>query len=385
MNMKKVMAMGLATAMTLSMAACGGSGNSSTTAAAAADTTAAAADSADTTAAAADSADTTAAAADSANTEGEPTVTSTDAINIIWSHNAPEESSGHQIALKFKEEIESRSNITVTIYPNGQLGTVTENDQAMRDGTIQMLSGTLGSTTDVKLGYLDAPNLITSDENAFALFGRGTELREMTEQIMEENDGMKILSMVPAGFRELSSNKEIRTYEDLAGLNIRVMENPVMMAYWTDWGCNATPVAFSELYIALQQGLVDAEENTYDTIRSAKLYEQQKYIVNTNHITMFSGIYMNLDFYNSLPADYQALIDWISENIMDDYAYTASIEANEDALKEMTDAGCEVIDISEEDQIKMRENATSAYALIRESVGDEIMDKVLAAVDALEK
>lgn len=383
MNMKKVMAMGLAAAMTLSMAACGGSGNSSTTAAAAADTTAAAADSADTTAAA-DSADTTA-AADSANTEGEPTVTSTDAINIIWSHNAPEESSGHQIALKFKEEIESRSNITVTIYPNGQLGTVTENDQAMRDGTIQMMSGTLGSTTDVKLGYLDAPNLITSDENAFALFGRGTELREMTEQIMEENNGMKILSMVPAGFRELSSNKEIRTYEDLAGLNIRVMENPVMMAYWTDWGCNATPVAFSELYIALQQGLVDAEENTYDTIRSAKLYEQQKYIVNTNHITMFSGLYMNLDFYNSLPADYQALIDWVSENIMDDYAYTVSIEANEDALKEMTDAGCEVIDISEEDQIKMRENATSAYALIRESVGDEIMDKVLAAVDALEK
>ncbi len=122
-----------------------------------------------------------------------------------------------------------------------------------------------------------------------------------------------------------------------------------------------------------------------DTIRSAKLYEQQKYIVNMNHITMFSGIYMNLDFYNSLPADYQALIDWVSENIMDDYAYTASIEANEDALKEMTDAGCEVIDISEEDQIKMRENATSAYALIRESVGDEIMDKVLAAVDALEK
>lgn len=68
-----------------------------------------------------------------------------------------------------------------------------------------------------------------------------------------------------------------------------------------------------------------------------------------------------------------------------DNAYTVSIEANEDALKEMTDAGCEVIDISEEDQIKMRENATSAYALIRESVGDEIMDKVLAAVDALEK
>ena len=100
---------------------------------------------------------------------------------------------------------------------------------------------------------------------------------------------------------------------------------------------------------------------------------------------MFAGMYMNLDFYNSLPADYQALIDWVSENIIDDYAYTSSLAANEDALQEMVNSGCEVIDLPEEEQIKMRENATSAYALIRESVGDEIMDKVLAAVDALEK
>ena len=377
MKMKKIAALGLAAAMTISLAACGGSEKPAETTAAAAETTAAAAE--ETTAAAAE--ETTAAAAAEAGEDG-PAVTSTDAINIIWSHNAPEESSGHQIALKFKEEIEARSNMTVTIYPNGQLGTVPENDQAMRDGTIQMLSGTIGGTTDMKLGYMDAPNLVTSDEQALELFGRGTELRTLTEQILEENDGMKILSFVPAGFRELSSNVEVRSYDELKGLNIRVMENPVMMAYWTDWGCNATPVAFSELYIALQQGLVDAQENTYDTITSAKLYEQQKYIINTNHVVMWAGMYMNLDFYNSLPADYQALIDWVCENIIDDYAYELSAAANEAALQKMIDAGCEVIDLPEEDLVKMRENATSAYQLIRESVGDEIMDKVMAAIEA---
>lgn len=376
MKMKKIAALGLAAAMTISLAACGGSDKPAETTAAAAETTAAAA--AETTAAAAE--ETTAAAAAEAGEDG-PAVTSTDAINIIWSHNAPEESAGHQVALKFKEEIEARSNMTVTIYPNGQLGTVPENDQAMRDGTIQMLSGTVGGTTDMKLGYMDAPNLVTSDEQALEIFGRGTELRALTEELMNAN-GMKILSLMPAGFRELSSNVEVRSYDDLKGLNIRVMENPVMMAYWTDWGCNATPVAFSELYIALQQGLVDAQENTYDTITSAKLYEQQKYIINTNHVVMWSGMYMNLDFYNSLPADYQALIDWVSENIIDSYAYEINATANEAALQKMIDAGCEVIDLPEEDLVKMRENATSAYQLIRESVGDEIMDKVMAAVEA---
>lgn len=373
-NLKKMTALVLALAMAMSMAACG-SKTAETTAAPAA-TEAPAAEAAETEAAGEE-------AAPAAAEDGCPAVTSTETVNIIWSHNAPEESSGHQTALKFKEEIEARTNgqVTVTIYPNGQLGTVPENDQAMRDGTIQMLSGTCGGTTDLKLSYMDAPNLVTSDEQALALFGRGTELRQLTEQLMEENS-MHILSFMPAGYRQLSTNVKIEKYEDLAGLNIRVMENPVMMAYWTDWGCNATPVAFSELYIALQQGLVDAEENTFDTIRSAKLYEQQKYIVATNHITMWAGMYMNKDFYYGLPEDYRAIIDWVSENVMDDYSYELSKSANDDALAEMVAAGCEFIELPEEDLVKMRENATSAYALIRESVGDEIMDKVMAAVEA---
>ena len=111
-----------------------------------------------------------------------PTLTSTDSVNIIWSHNSPETSAAHQAALKFKERIEelSEGKITVTLYPNGQMGTVPENDQALREGTIQMMSGTAGGTTDVKLEYFDAPCLVTSDEQAFELFGRGTELRAFT-------------------------------------------------------------------------------------------------------------------------------------------------------------------------------------------------------------
>ena len=313
-----------------------------------------------------------------------PTLTSTDSVNIIWSHNSPETSAAHQAALKFKERIEelSEGKITVTLYPNGQMGTVPENDQALREGTIQMMSGTAGGTTDVKLEYFDAPCLVTSDEQAFELFGRGTELRAFTEKIFEENNGMKVLSFVPAGFRETSSNKKATTYEELKnlGLNIRVMESPLPMEYWKDWGCNTTPLAFADLYTALQQGLVDAQENTYDTIISANLHEQQKYIINTNHVVMWAGVYMNLNFYNSLPEDYRALLDWVWEAELDDYTYETCKAANEAALKTMTDAGLEVIDFPEEDYVKMREDAKPAYDIIRKDAGDEVVDMIYAAL-----
>lgn len=305
------------------------------------------------------------------------TVTSTDQVHIIWSHNASEQTAAHQVAVRFKELVEARSggNITVDLYPNGELGTVPENDQALREGTVQINSGTSGGLVDMSLSYFDAPNLVTNEESAMEVFGRGSELRQETETRYEAL-GMKVLSFVPAGFRVTSSNKEVRSYDDLKGLKIRTLENPVPIAYWTAWGASPTPIAFSELYIALQQGLVEAQENTYDTIVSSKLYEQQKYVINTNHVVMWNGVYMNLDFYNGLPADYQQLLMDVWANELDQMTYDECKQANEEAIQVMTDAGLEMIDLPEADLIKMRAEAQSAYDMIRETAGDDVMDKI---------
>lgn len=360
--MKKLIALALSTVMAASLVACGGSSAPASSAAPAAPAA-------------------SSEAAPATNADGAPAITSTTPVNIIWSHNAPESSAGHQIALKFKETMETLSDgkITVTIYPNGQLGSVPENDQAMRAGEIQMLSGTAGGSTSKSLEYFDAPCLVTSDEEGFELFGRGTELRAYTEKMFEEQ-GMKVLSFVPGGFRETSSNVKASSYAELKGLNIRVMENPVPMEYWKDWGCNPTPLAFGELYVGLQQGLVDAEENTYDTITAAKLYEVQKYIINTNHVVMWAGMYMNLNFYNNLPEDYRALLDWVCENVMDDYAYETTKAANDAALQGMKDQGLEVIDFQPEEYVQMRKDAKPAYDLIRADAGDEVMDMIEKAL-----
>ena len=318
-----------------------------------------------------------------ASADGAPVLTSTTPVNIIWSHNAAENSVGGKQALKFKEEMETRSNglITVTIYANGELGSVPENDQALREGSIQLNSGTSGGLVDARLSYFDAPNLVSSNEQALSMVGRDTDLFAYTSQLYESM-GMKMLSIVPTGFRETSSNKAVRSFEELAGLKIRTLENPIAIAYWQSWGCNPTPVAFSDLYLALQQGLVEAQENAYNTITASKLFEQQKYIINTHHVIMWGGMYMNLDFYNSLPEDYRALIDWVCTNVMDTYTYNLAVEENDKALQEMKDAGLEVIDFAEEDYTKMREAAKPAYDLIREASGDEAMNILEAAIVA---
>lgn len=360
--MKKLTAFVLAAAMILSLAACGnssqpnsgnagGSSNGGNPSAAA--------------------------SAPAPGADGAPVLTTTDPISIVWSHNNPESSAAGQAALKFKEEVEARSNgvITVKVYANGELGTVPENDQALREGTIQIVCGVSGGLVDPSLSYFDLPCLVSNSEDFEKLFGRGTELRIETER--RYNDmGMQVLSLVAGGFSIISSNKEVRSYSDLAGLNIRVSENPIFMEEFRDWGCTPTPVPFGELYVALQQGLVEAQNNTLDTTVSSLLYEQQKYIVNTNHAVSPLGIYMNKAFYDGLPEDARALIDWVCENVIDDYTRQLSADAAEASLKTVADAGLEVIDFTDEDRAQMRENAQPVYDMVADLVGQDLIDRI---------
>lgn len=377
MKAKKIATLVMAASMVLGMAACGNSGNTATTAPASQAGTTASAKTEATTKADAPSGNAETSKADVSGADDCPTLTTTDPITIIWAHNSPEVSAAHQAALKFQEEMESRSGgvVKVKLFPNGESGTVPENDQALREGTIQIMSGTAGGLADPSLSYFDLPCLVSSAEDFEALFGRGTELRDVTEG--KYNDmGMHVLSLVAGGFGIISSNKEIRSYEDMAGLNIRTSENSIAMEMFKDWGCNPTPVAFSELYIALQQGLVEAQNNTLDTTVSAGLHEQQKYIIDTRHSVMPLGIYMNLDFYNNLPEDVRALLDWVCENIIDDYTRELVNAADASALKTVKDAGLEVIAFTDEDRAKMLADAKPVYDMVADIVGQDLIDRI---------
>lgn len=109
-----------------------------------------------------------------------------------------------------------------------------------------------------------------------------------------------MLAFSDAGFRELTTNVPTKSVADLAGQKIRVMTNKYHIAYWNAIGASAVPMQFNELFMGLQQGTVDGQENPYMNIVGNNLQEVQKYVVETNHVGHIIVFFMNNDLYQSL-------------------------------------------------------------------------------------
>lgn len=299
---------------------------------------------------------------------------------LVLAHGAPEQSDGHKGTLYFKELIEERSGgkITVDSYPGFQLGSVSELIQNQKSGQIAMTVGTAGGSTSKALAFLDLPALYSDIDKATAVVAEGTKARALIDQEYG-NLNVKVLSIMPITYRVTSSNVAVRSFEDFAGLKIRTMENPLHMMFWKAIDANPTPLAFSELYVALQQGLVDAQENPLDTIYNSKMYEQQKYIIKSNHVMFYNAYTINKDIWNSMPPAYQALV---TETMADLEKWVR--ETTDNSLvafeKNLVDAGLEVIEFTAEDFTKMREAAQPVYDEARALCGDEVIDEVLATV-----
>lgn len=301
-------------------------------------------------------------------------------ITISLAHNSGESTVIHLSCEHFKEKVEeySQGKITVDIYPNGTLMDVKQTNEAMKDGTIEMTAGSITSSISTSLGIMELPNLVNSEEECHELVQPGTDFRNLLDSLMEEVN-FHIVTLEPCNFRMLTSNVEVRSFEDLQGLNIRVMDNTVPMSYWKQWGANPTPINWSETYISIQQGLVDAQENPYDSIISANLFEVQKYLVATNHVMFYTGIYMGNEFYNSLPDSYKAIVDKAGEETAA-FAYETAQATSAEKLALLQDKGMEFIDFSDADYEKMRANASDADAIVKESVGEDVFNKAMAAL-----
>lgn len=302
-------------------------------------------------------------------------------FNLVLGHGAPEQSDGHKGTLYFKQLIEERSGgkITVDSFPAFQLGTVGELIQNQKSGQIAMTVGTAGGSTSKALAFLDLPALYNSVDTATLVVANGTKARALIDEEYRKLN-VKVLSIIPITYRLISSNKEIRSYEDLQELDIRTMENPLHMMFWKAVGANPTPLAFSELYIALQQGLVTAQENPLDTIYNSKIYEQQKYLINSNHVMFFNAYTINLDIWDSMPDTYKTLMidtmkdtdKWIRETT------DTSLSKLETKLKE---AGLEVINFTDVDFKKMKEAAAPVYTEAKELCGNEIIDEIMNTIN----
>lgn len=367
--MKKRLAVSCILTMGLLMAGCGGK-----TAAEPAQTQAAAAEAADNGAAEAEPA----AAVEAGAPLGDETFT------FIFGHGAAEKSIGDLYCLKFKELVEAKSggSILVDVYSGSQLGTYGEMLQSLQTGDIGgMIFQPAPAVSFIpELAVLDIPYafLGCSQEQIDEALNNSS----FTEILSQSCDkaGYKFMSFAQAAtFREVTSNKEIRSAADFTGLNIRTLENNNHIAFWKALGANPTPVAFGELYLSLQQGLVDAQENPYDTAQNAGFQEVQKYLVETHHILYPNLFLVSKSIYESMPAEYQSVFDEAASEAKD-YAEQLMADSSDTEKQKMLDAGMEEIILPDSELELMAEKGAGVEDLVRQQLGDETVDAFLESL-----
>ncbi|MGE4484808.1 MAG: TRAP transporter substrate-binding protein, partial [Oscillospiraceae bacterium] len=215
---------------------------------------------------------------------------------------------------------------------------------------------------------LDLPFIFRDMDMARTVCKDDEFLGVMREAYAEK--GFYLIDLLNQGFRTTTTDTlEAHTPDDFKGFNIRTMENANHMAIWKALGANPTPIAYTELYTALQQGTVRGQENPYENISVKKFYEQQDYIIGTNHVLQVIAWIANLDWYNSLDAECQ---EAFNEAALANREFTDKFIDDNQAVfvKEFEDYGCTVYDLTPDEIALFQAKTDSVYATIEQHMKD---------------
>jgi tripartite ATP-independent transporter DctP family solute receptor len=271
-------------------------------------------------------------------------------------------------------------SLVVEVFDNMQLGGAQENVSQVRAGTILMtwvgmayLSRTVGELEAVSL-----PFLFPSREVAYKVID-GPVGDLLAEKLAEK--GFILLGLMELGERQVTNNvRPIKTVADMEGLKIRLQPNETHLATFRALGANPISMDIREVYSALQQGVIDGEENPYNLILASRFFEVQKYLSNTGHFFDFISIVANRDKFEELSAEHQqALKDAMRTAVV--AQREAAAKADSEALAKLQADGMQYDALAPEERAKMRELTAGVVDEIRQRVGAELVDQVLAEVE----
>lgn len=334
--MRKITALVLATAMAASLTACGGGGKTSEPAA-----TQGAGEAAKTEAAAADTA---APAADAASYDD------LDAVSLIAADNSSKGAAAQLFGELVAEKVDTITGgkLTIEYFPNSELGDDGDLLRQQQSNDIQIVVCQTAPVVSFVPGVavFDLPMVFSKydgDTIDKVLNGSDSAFRQELNTAYEAA-GTHLLGVLQnATYRLTSANKELNTLADFKALQIRTMNNSNHMAFWTAIGAEPTPLAWSEVYFALQSGTIDAEENAADTIVGANLNEVQNVLACTNHILYANQMSINKEAYDALDPAFQAALNQaVSEAMAELRPQLADIDANN--KKALQDKGMKLIE-----------------------------------------
>lgn len=302
-------------------------------------------------------------------------INSDDRIVLRFGHGAAETNERHIAVKHFKELVEKRSNgkIEVHIYPNEQLGSEAEMIESVTLNDLQMVASSAFSQYDQQISIIELPYLFDSYEEAWNVLD-GPIGKEIAEPLLEDN--LRILAYFENGFRHVTANKPVEKPEDFRGLKIRTPEFPLSLSTFNSLGANPTPMAFGELYMALQQGTVDAQENPVANIYASKFQEVQDYLNFTKHQYMALPAAINEEFWQSLSAEHKQIVEESSRDAAQ-YHRELIVEKEEKMIEELQEDGMQMVR-PETDPFK--EMTKVVYESFRKQFGDALLDKVLNEV-----
>ncbi len=283
--------------------------------------------------------------------KGSATADKAKPITIRFSHNQPENSAEQMGALAFKKEVEEKSGgqMTVQIFPALQLGSMREQVEAVQMGSNQMTLQPVAVLTSFvdELQVVDFPFLWPNAEKMWMVLD-GEPGKMLLDTCKAK--GMVGLGFWGSGFKQITTNgKEIHMPSDFSGVKMRVMPSPLLLEQYKAWGANPVPIEYAELYNALQQKIVDGQENPLSTIAMNKFYEVQDTIVMSNHGFLAYVCIANEKWFDKLSPENQKIIR--DAEIVGHEVQRKELAAKEAAyLEEIKKSGIKVIELTDENR-----------------------------------
>lgn len=303
---------------------------------------------------------------------------------IRFGYGLNEQSNQGRAAKLFAEQVEKASGGKMRVRAIGAaaLGPDTQMQQALIGGAQEMMVGSTATLVGIskEMALWDTPFLFNNAKEADALLDGpvGDKVRAKLQ-----DKGLVGLVYWENGFRNLTNSKRpISKMEDLNGIKLRVMQNNVFLDSFKTLGTNAVPLAFSELFGALETGTVDGQENPFNTILSSKFYEVQKYLTVTNHVYSPWIVLVSKKWWDGLSAAEQKVLMDAAKASRDFERQDTRQEAS-GAVAELKKKGMQVNELSPAEAARMRGSLTRVYAGIGASVGMDLWNETQAELAKL--
>lgn len=272
--------------------------------------------------------------------------------------------------------------VTIDIYTMGEIGTEMDNLESLQSGALDFAiisPGTVGSLLP-EAQFFNLHFLLSDDMDINRDVLLNGEAIKIISNVYAEK-GIKALNFWSEGFFNITSNRPIKSLEDMKGFKIRTMQSPLIISSYKAYDATPTPMPFSEVYSSLQLKMLDGQENPLEHIYYNNLDEVQGYLTLSNHAAYVTTLMVNPDLYESLPADIKTAVE---DSVAKTYEYITTVEdeANAMAIEKMTErSGIEIIELTDE----AREEFKKASIPVQEQYVEEVGEVGSQILDALEK